>query len=128
MTDLPALRRTALDWITANEGRMSAFNERIWHYAEPAWREYKSAAAYVELLRAEGFEVEAGSGGMPTAFCARWGNAVAPLQQAWPGSCRARQRAWSGARPVADCSERTLCSLPCLLLPHPTPPSPAPCR
>jgi len=73
MADLAAARRTALDWITRNEARLSAFNRRIWDYAEPAWREYRSAAAYVDLLRAEGFAVEAGSGGMPTAFCARWG-------------------------------------------------------
>ena len=45
MTDLPTLRRAALDWIAANEPRMSAFNERIWHFAEPAWREYRSARA-----------------------------------------------------------------------------------
>ncbi|MCO6419152.1 amidohydrolase [Siccirubricoccus sp. KC 17139] len=73
MSQLEAARATALDWIGANEARLSAFNRRIWEFAEPAWREYKSAAAYVELLRAEGFEVEAGSGEMPTAFVARWG-------------------------------------------------------
>src|SRR5215469_7411519 len=32
------------------------------------------AKAYCELLRAEGFAVEEGSGEMPTAFCARWGS------------------------------------------------------
>ncbi|WP_424811528.1 M20/M25/M40 family metallo-hydrolase [Roseococcus sp. YIM B11640] len=67
-----AARASALDYIAANEKRLSAFNEKIWSYAEPAWREYKSAAEYVALLRAEGFEVEAGSGGMPTAFAATW--------------------------------------------------------
>ncbi len=68
-----AIRNTALGWIEANQARLSAFNERIWGHAEPAWREYRSAADYVELLRAEGFTVEAGSGGMPTAFVAEWG-------------------------------------------------------
>lgn len=72
MTDAAALRRTALDWVAAHTARLSAFNEAIWQLAEPAWREYRSAAAYVALLRAEGFEVEEGSGGMPTAFVARW--------------------------------------------------------
>lgn len=67
-------RDTALNYITANEARFSAFCSRIWDHAEPAWREYRSAADYVELLRAEGFEVEAGSGGMPTAFVATWKN------------------------------------------------------
>ncbi len=72
-------RAAALDWIGANEARMSAFNERIWSYAEPAWREYKSAAAYVALLRDEGFTVEEGSGGMPTAFVASWGQGAPVL-------------------------------------------------
>lgn len=72
-TDREAIRATALDWIEANRARLSAFNARIWAHAEPAWREYRSCADYVALLREEGFEVEEGSGGMPTAFVARWG-------------------------------------------------------
>ena len=62
----------AIDWVEANRERLSAFDLEIWRYAEPAWREYRSARAYVDLLRAEGFTVEEGSGGMPTAFCATW--------------------------------------------------------
>jgi aminobenzoyl-glutamate utilization protein B len=73
MTQLKAARQAALDWIAANEARMSAFNAGIWAHAEPAWREYRSLRDYVELLRAEGFEVEEGSGQMPTAFTATWG-------------------------------------------------------
>lgn len=66
-------KRFALDWVEENRPRFSEFHRRIWNYAEPAWREYKSAAAYCELLRGEGFAIEEGSGGMPTAFAARWG-------------------------------------------------------
>jgi aminobenzoyl-glutamate utilization protein B len=73
MTDPNAVRQSALDWIARNEPRLSAFNARIWEYAEPAWREYRSLQAYAEILREEGFAVEEGSGGMPTAFAARWG-------------------------------------------------------
>lgn len=80
MTDTnTALRATALDWIAANEGRLSAFNKRIWDHAEPAWREYKSVRDYVEILTAEGFSVEEGSGGMPTAFCATWSQGKGPV-------------------------------------------------
>ena len=68
-----AVRATALEWITTNQALLSAFNARIWSHAEPAWREYRSARDYIELLHAEGFEVEEGSGGMPTAFVAKWG-------------------------------------------------------
>jgi aminobenzoyl-glutamate utilization protein B len=67
-------KQFAIDWIEANRQRLSDFSMQIWHHAEPAWREYKSAKAYAELLRAEGFDVEEGSGGMPTAFMATWGS------------------------------------------------------
>ena len=39
-------------------------------FGETTWREYESPAWYVAQLRKEGFSVEVGSGGMPTAFCA----------------------------------------------------------
>ena len=64
----------AVAWIDTNRQRFSDFNLQIWHYAEPAWREYKSAKAYVDLLRKDGWDVEEGSGGMPTAFAATWGS------------------------------------------------------
>ena len=65
---------SAVAWIDANRTRLSEFNRTIWNFAEPAWREYKSARAYCDLLRAEGFTVEEGSGGMLTAFAATWGS------------------------------------------------------
>ncbi|MEO1192295.1 MAG: amidohydrolase [Pseudomonadota bacterium] len=67
-------KTTALAWIDQNRARISDWHSTIWDFHEPAWREYRSAAWYVERLRAKGFEVEEGSGGMPTAFCARWGD------------------------------------------------------
>lgn len=67
-------KETALAWLDEATPRLSDFHQTIYGFHEPAWREYRSARAYVELLRAEGFDVEAGSGGMPTAFRARWGD------------------------------------------------------
>lgn len=66
-------KQTAIDWITANEKYLSDFHQQIWEYAEPAFREYKSAKAYCELLRNKGFEVVEGTGEMPTAFMATFG-------------------------------------------------------
>ncbi|MGW4422451.1 hypothetical protein [Streptosporangium sp. NPDC004631] len=71
---LSDLQRSGVEEVGKARRDLSDFHRRIWSYAEPAWREYRSAAAYVELLRAEGFEVEEGSGDMPTAFHARWGD------------------------------------------------------
>lgn len=71
-------KTTALTWIDAHRGELSRWTSDIWHFAEPSWREYKSARFYVDLLRREGFTVEEGSGGMPTAFCATWSNGPGP--------------------------------------------------
>ena len=66
-------KQTTLDWIEANRQRLSDFHQEIWNYAETAFREYRSARAYCDLLRAEGFDVQEGTGGMPTAFMATYG-------------------------------------------------------
>ena len=65
-------KQTAFDWVDRHEGWLSDSHQVIWRHAEPAWREYKSVAWYVDTLREHGFEVEAGSAGMPTAFCATY--------------------------------------------------------
>ena len=73
MPGLTQQKRFALEWIDEQSHRFSDWHLKIWEYAEPAWREYKSAKAYCDLLRSEGFTIEEGSGGMPTAFAATWG-------------------------------------------------------
>ncbi|TRO50663.1 amidohydrolase, partial [Candidatus Bathyarchaeota archaeon] len=73
MSKIQKEKQTALDYLEENREWLSRFHMEIWNYAEPAFREYKSAAAYVKLLRDDGWTVEEGSGEMPTAFCAVWG-------------------------------------------------------
>ena len=88
-------RDTAFAWLAAAADDLSRDCALVFDYAEPAWREYRSAAWYVERLRAEGFTVEEGSGGMPTAFCAQWSNGAGPVvgmyaeYDAVPGNCQA---------------------------------------
>ena len=92
MTDPKAV---AIDWVEAHRAALSEWHSTLWNCAEPAWREYRSAAWFVDRLRQDGFEVEAGSGGMPTAFAARWSNGPGPTVAAYaeydavPGNCQA---------------------------------------
>lgn len=72
-------KQAAMDYIDANEQRLSDFDMEIWSHHEPAWREYRSAKAYVDFLRDDGWEVEVGSGEMPTAFCATFENGDGPV-------------------------------------------------
>ena len=91
--DNPRLSSTR--WVDRNMGDMSDWHQHIFHLGETAWREYRSCAWYVERLRREGFTVEEGSGGMPTAFCATWNNGEGPViggyaeYDAVPGNCQA---------------------------------------
>ncbi|MQA82588.1 MAG: amidohydrolase [Streptosporangiales bacterium] len=94
-------------WVDARRDDLSSWHSTIWAYAEPAWREYASARWFVERLRAEGFDVEEGSGGMPTAFCATWSNGAGPTvlsyaeYDAVPGNCQAADTR-EGPRPGED--------------------------
>lgn len=79
MTILTAeAKDTARTWIDDHLAQLTEWHTHIWELAEPAWREYRSQRWYVERLRAEGFEVEDGSAGMPTAFSAVWSNGEGP--------------------------------------------------
>jgi aminobenzoyl-glutamate utilization protein B len=90
-----AAKTLADRWVDDHRQVLSNWHRIIWDLAEPAWREYQSAAWYVERLRAEGFDVEEGSAGMPTAFSARWSNGQGPTvltyaeYDAVPGNCQA---------------------------------------
>ncbi len=88
---------TALAALDARRAELSQWCSTIFDFGETAWREYRSADWYVQRLRAEGFTVEEGSGGMPTAFCAEWGNSDGPVIGLYaeydgiPGNCQARE-------------------------------------
>lgn len=79
----------ARGWIERHAQDISDWHQIIWRLAEPAWREYRSAAWYVDRLRKEGFTVEEGSAGMPTAFCARLGKRQGRPHRG--GLCRIRR-------------------------------------
>ena len=48
-------------------------SDLIWEYAEIGFQEFQSAKALTSVLKAEGFSVEEGVAGIPTAFVASWG-------------------------------------------------------
>ena len=87
----------AVAHVAAHAADLSEWCATIFDFGETAWREYRSAAWYVERLRAEGFSVEEGSGGMPTAFCAEWSNGPGPVVGMYaeydgiPGNCQAAE-------------------------------------
>lgn len=53
---------------------LSDFSDKIWGFAELSMLENQSAAAYIELLNAEGFQVAEQLCGIPTAFSGTFGS------------------------------------------------------
>lgn len=66
-------KREALAWIDANAETLKRVNRDIWTWAETGLEEVRSSKALMDLLAANGFSVEAGVAGMPTAFVASFG-------------------------------------------------------
>lgn len=91
------IKQNAWAWVDERRQQLSDWHQHIWELAEPAWREYESCAWYVTTLRGHGFDVEENSGGMPTAFAARWESPAGPgatvlgyaEYDAIPGNCQA---------------------------------------
>src|SRR5699024_6214580 len=65
--------KNLVDWIDQNEETFIKASKLIWGYAETALEEYQSSKLLMEILEKEGFDIEAGVAGMPTAFVATWG-------------------------------------------------------
>ena len=59
--------------IDDNSQMLQDLSDKIWEYAELSMMEHKSTAAYLEILRAEGFKVNDNLCGMATAFSASYG-------------------------------------------------------
>ena len=72
--EMTAAKEAALDWVESNEQELLEMTRALWRFAEPGMLEYRSAAYLTEALEAEGFQVERGVAGMPTAFVASYGS------------------------------------------------------
>src|SRR5687768_9581733 len=67
-------KQAALAWIDGNAATLSRVNRNIWGWAETGLEEVKSSKELQDLLSANGFTVQAGVAGMPTAFVATYGS------------------------------------------------------
>ena len=67
-------KQTAIDAIEAKAPLIAGVSDALWDYAELSLMEEKSADKYCEALQKEGFAVERGICGIPTAFSAAFGS------------------------------------------------------
>lgn len=72
--DIEQAKERALSEAASLEGAVRDMSMNLWQYAETALKESESAALLVRVLQQEGFTVEEGVAGMPTAFVASYGS------------------------------------------------------
>ena len=70
---LPPAKQTALQEVEALRPQLEHLASSLWKFAETALQEEKSAELLIEALAKEGFTIERGVAGMPTAFIASYG-------------------------------------------------------
>ena len=68
------LKQSALDAIENSKDLIASVADQIWEYAELSLQEVQSAALYCKVLKEQGFAVEDGICGIPTAFAASYGS------------------------------------------------------
>ena len=66
-------------YIDENADSYGDIAQEIWELAELGYMETESSALLQSTLNREGFEVEAGVAGIPTAFVASWKNGDGPI-------------------------------------------------
>jgi aminobenzoyl-glutamate utilization protein B len=66
-------RDDAITSVGRHSSELVGLAERVWSYAETALRERESAEALAAFAQQQGFKVERGVGGLPTAFLAHFG-------------------------------------------------------
>ena len=85
------------DYIDENANSYGDIAQEIWELAELGYMETESSALLQSTLDGEGFEIEAGVAGIPTAFLASWKNGDGPIigimaeYAALPGMTQDRQ-------------------------------------
>ena len=65
---------TGIKYLDANFRLYDSLQKRIFNYAETGYKEFKSAEQWTDFLESQGFTVERGVAGIPTAFVATYGN------------------------------------------------------
>src|SRR5215470_13648234 len=67
------IKEEAVGAVEKRRAEMIKLSDQIWAFAETALREHKSSEALSRYAEQQGFEVERGVAGMPTAFIASYG-------------------------------------------------------
>ena len=68
------LSNIGLEWFDSHFHTYDKIQKQVFEYAEPGFMEYKSSELFIRHLKKNGFKIERGVAGMPTAFVASFGS------------------------------------------------------
>lgn len=68
------LKQEILKSVEKHEKELIVLSDKIWSYSETALKEYQSSKVLADYAEAQGFKVERGVAGLPTAFIASYGS------------------------------------------------------
>lgn len=66
-------KQAIISSVDKHSAELIALSDSIWNYAEPALHEYRSSKILMDYAGQQGFNVQRGVSGMPTAFIASYG-------------------------------------------------------
>ncbi|HMK65199.1 MAG TPA: amidohydrolase, partial [Thermodesulfobacteriota bacterium] len=72
--ELTPAKKTAIQWVDGNKTNYEEIAKYIWNNPELSLVEFKSSGKLQDYLAQNGFKIEKGVAGMPTAFVATWGS------------------------------------------------------
>jgi len=67
-------RDFVISWISDHSEDFYPYSDAIWSFAELGCEEFLSSRLLEDYLRSQGFQVQAGAAGIPTAFIGTWGS------------------------------------------------------
>ncbi len=89
-----AAKQAAVKSVDKHASELIGLSDQVWGFAETALREHRSAKVLADYAEAQGFKVERGVAGMPTAFVATYRSAAGRSSASWASTtrCRASRR------------------------------------
>ena len=83
-------KTTVIEGVEARRKLAQVMNDTVFSFGELAYQEFETSKYLTEVLEKNGFKVERGVAGMPTAWVARWGSLIATSSSpVHPGMARA---------------------------------------
>ena len=77
------IEEEVISYVDANAQEYIDLSKKIWDLAEIQFQEFESAKLLSEKLASEGFDIEMGVAGIPTAFVATFKNGEGPVISTW---------------------------------------------